>query len=518
MKRDDPSAGLLREFTETGSEAAFGSLVGAHLNLVYAVALRRCNGQTGMAEDVCQTVFIDLARKACRISPKTTVAGWLYQHASHVAAHQRRAEDRRERREAIAVHHQTLTDDTDWSRIAPLLDDSMLDLDPRDRDSLVLRFLEQRPLAEVGARLGLTENAARMRVARALDKLRHRLAKQGVTSTASALAAAMAGPAATPAPAALVNTVIGAAQMTTTSGAVGLGIFSFMAITKTQLAVGIAVLAAIAIPALIQSRTAEQLRFENTGLRRQLLDEQDRLRAAAEASGLAEDELIRLRNGREELMRLRGELAQLRNRAIADSATPPLPAAPDEGSMSATTWSNRATLEFQQTLATSGWAWNGKAGVLMVTPVPEFTNGRPTLQMMGTVVVAPAELLRQHGLARLDSTDALVLSPGEASRLMTALKDGGATISEINPITPGAEGFVLMGFVEDEVDQTMSFKVAPEWKGERQVSLSIDAERRTLSFEEQQILREPDPMIRSELRAELDSRQKAAGDPQVKSP
>ena len=518
MERDDPSAGLLREFVETGSETAFAGLVRAHLNLVYAVALRRCNGQTGMAEDVCQTVFIDLARKASQLSPKTPVVGWLYQHASHVAANRIRAEHRRERREAIAMHHQTLTDDTDWSRIAPILDDSLLDLDPRDRDSLVLRFLEQRPLAEVGAYLGLTENAARMRVARALDKLRDCLAKRGVTSTASALAAAMAGPAVTAAPAALAEVVLGAALVTATTGAVGLGICSFMATTKSQVAVGVAVLAAIAIPALIQSRIAERLRFENAGLRRQLLDEQVRLQAAVEASGQAADDVTRLRDGQAELLRLRGEMARLRNRAPSPNATPPLPGAPDQGSLYAATWNNQATLEFQQTLATSGWDWNGKVGILMVTPVPEFANGKPTLQMTGSVVVAPTELLQQHGIAGRNSTDTRVFSPEEAARLMAALKEGGATISGIAPISPGDEGSVYMGFTEDDVDQTLSFKVTPEWKGNRQVSLNIDAERRTLSPEEQQILREPDPTIRTQLRAKLDERQRAPGDPTVGSP
>src|SRR5205085_3224508 len=44
-----------------------------------------------------------------------------------------------------------------------------------------------RTLADVGVRVGLSENSARMRVDRALDKLRTGLSRRGVTSTAAAL-------------------------------------------------------------------------------------------------------------------------------------------------------------------------------------------------------------------------------------------------------------------------------------------------------------------------------------------
>ena len=140
-------------------------------------------------------VFIDLARKAAALPAQLSVAGWLHQHACFVAAKQLRAESRRHRREEIAMQLRTLADETDWSRLAPVLDDALLDLAAADRDPLVQRYFGQRSFAEIGLGLGLGlgENAARMRVDRALDKLRARLAKRGVTSTATALATALAG-------------------------------------------------------------------------------------------------------------------------------------------------------------------------------------------------------------------------------------------------------------------------------------------------------------------------------------
>ncbi len=319
------SAARLREFIEHRSEKAFAALVRDHLDLVYSVALRRCGGQTGMAQDICQTVFTDFARKAAALPADVVVAGWLYQHASYVAATMLRAEDRRRRREGIAMQLRSLADDTDWPRLAPLLDDALLELDPSDRDPIVLRYLEQRPLAEVGSRLGLSENTARMRVDRALDKLRAKLAKRGVTSTASALAVALAGPAVTAAPATLAATITAAAlgaAVTTTSS---LGLLSFMASTKLKTA-GLALLiAATGTTIAVQELSARRLRAENTDLRQRAGQAAEDSRLAREAATQSAEAAARARQPAEELLRLRGEVGQLRQAARTAVPEKPVP-------------------------------------------------------------------------------------------------------------------------------------------------------------------------------------------------
>ena len=305
------SIDLLVEFAKDRSETAFATLVHRHLNLVYSVALRRCGGQPGLAAEVCQTVFIDLARKAARLSSDIEVAGWLHRHACFVTAKLLRAEHRRRRREEIAMQLQTLADTTDWSRIAPLLDEALLELPRHDRDPLALRYLEQRTFADVGARLGLSENTARMRVDRALDKLRAKLAKRGVTSTASALAIALAGQAVTAAPAALATTVTTAAVVAAAATASTFGLFTLMASTKLQLTAGAVLLAATGTALVLQHQAATRLRSDNAALQGRVAQLTEDAQNARQSATRNSEELARLRQPLTELLRLRGEVNQL---------------------------------------------------------------------------------------------------------------------------------------------------------------------------------------------------------------
>ena len=182
---------LLQSFAEHGSEAAFRTLVERHLPLVLGTA-RRITGESGLAEEVAQTVFILLARKARNLRPGTILSAWLYRATRFVAARALLAEQRRRRREQEAVTMQLNTDsDPAWQRVAPRLDDALGRLGQPDRNALLLRFFEQRPMRDVGASLGLSEEAARKRVARALKKLRRILSRRGTEVSTGALIAGL---------------------------------------------------------------------------------------------------------------------------------------------------------------------------------------------------------------------------------------------------------------------------------------------------------------------------------------
>ena len=168
---------LLIQYAHGGSEAAFSQIVARHLPLVYRTCRRELHSEA-LAEDAAQVVFLLLAHKAKTLRTGPSLAGWLYQTAVFVAKDVRKQEARRLRREEAvmqeAVYEQT-TGSSEWDSVEPLLNAALSVLKPADRDAVLLRYLEGHTLAETGAVLGVTEDAARMRVTRAVEKLRRYL-------------------------------------------------------------------------------------------------------------------------------------------------------------------------------------------------------------------------------------------------------------------------------------------------------------------------------------------------------
>ena len=172
-------AELLRRYAEEKSQEAFAELVRRHLGLVYHAALRQCGGDAHRAQDVAQTVFADVARKARSLARRPALAGWLHTSTRYAAAQAVRGEVRRQRREQEAhamneIMAKANSDDAaaDWERMRPVIDEALHALGERDREAVLARFFEGRAFAEIGRQLALSEDAARMRVERALEKLR----------------------------------------------------------------------------------------------------------------------------------------------------------------------------------------------------------------------------------------------------------------------------------------------------------------------------------------------------------
>jgi RNA polymerase sigma factor (sigma-70 family) len=288
---------LLRRYAETGSEEAFAELVRRRIDVVYSVALRQTGGNRHRAEDATQAVFADLARKARALAARPVLVGWLYRSAQFAAAGLVRAEQRRQAREQEAHTMETLLKDqphdADWQKLRPVLDEVLSEIDERDRDAILLRFFDGRPFAEIGERLRLTENAARMRVERALDQLNAALAKRGITSTTAALGAALGTPIAAATPAGLAAAVTGSALTQMSVGA-GSWVATFFGASKLQLGIAGAVAAAGIGGYAVQANANSNMRRELAALRVQQLsvaalrNENQQL-----AANVAEVELLR---------------------------------------------------------------------------------------------------------------------------------------------------------------------------------------------------------------------------------
>ncbi len=262
---------LLTRFARHADQDAFTALVARKTNLIWSAALRFTR-DPHHAEEVTQAVILILAEKAGRISPQTVLTGWLYQTARLTAANFLKENRRRQQREHQAYLESAMTpNETNeaWQQLAPVLDDAMHALRTADRDAVLLRYFENKSLADVGAALGVSEDAARVRVNRALDKLHALLAKQGIKFGGALLATAVAENSVQAAPAALLAkvSVIAAKGAATTSSISALvkGALKTIAWIKAQtiVLVGVSVLlAAVTTTVLVKELSLPKITDE----------------------------------------------------------------------------------------------------------------------------------------------------------------------------------------------------------------------------------------------------------------
>ncbi|PYI84372.1 MAG: hypothetical protein DME26_13420 [Verrucomicrobia bacterium] len=319
MRIVTPDSELLRRYAEEKAEEAFADLVRRHLNLVYSAALRQVNGDAHLAEDVAQIVFSELARQARILAKRPRLTGWLYTCTHYSAVKAVRTERRRHIHEQAAQAMDELfhapASEFEWDNLRPMLDKVMHELNQADREAILMRFFENRPLADIGARLGLSEDAARKRVDRALEKLRTFLTRHGVVTTA-ALATVLSVNAVQMAPPALAMNLTTISLAADAAVGTGTSLAFLKAMTMTKLKVGvISAISALGLATPFVLRHSTELHKEKVALQKRLEDVaqlraenarlSNRVVVAENAQSLARDQLS-------ELLRLRSEVGFLR--------------------------------------------------------------------------------------------------------------------------------------------------------------------------------------------------------------
>jgi len=205
-----------------------------------------------------------------------------------------------------------------------VLDEAMNELGDADREAVLLRYFHKHDFQAVGRALGVSDDAAQKRVSRAVDRLRELIAKRGVTVgagglvviiSANAVQAAPAGLAVTISTAALAGTVATTSTIIAATKAIAMTTFQKIAIT--------AALATAVGTGAYEAHQAATLRVENQSLRQQQTPlavqiqqmQRERDDATNQLAGLlAKDSGLKSNPDQAELLRLRGEVGQLRQR------------------------------------------------------------------------------------------------------------------------------------------------------------------------------------------------------------
>ena len=198
---------LLSQYAESRCETAFSELVQRHSHWIRSAAKRMVRDEH-LADDVTQATFLALAQNAARWRTVASFSGWLFRVVRYTAYSALRGERRRrDREQEVAAMSSSIVPEAptdEWSAVAPMLDDLVSHLWATDRQAILLRFYQQRSFSDIGRDMGISEEAARKRVARAVEKLRRLFAGRGVAVPVAGLASVLFAHATEPASAGVV--------------------------------------------------------------------------------------------------------------------------------------------------------------------------------------------------------------------------------------------------------------------------------------------------------------------------
>jgi RNA polymerase sigma factor (sigma-70 family) len=326
---------LLQDYAGSKSETAFAELVRRHVDFAYSTALRLvCDSH--LAQDVTQGVFVALAQNARQLTEHPVLSGWLHRTTRNLAANIVRSETRRRAREQEAAAMNQLSEsDATWEIIAPHLDEALGELTEEDRDALLLRYFEKKSGREMAGILGTSEDAAKKRVSRAVERLRETFSKRRVTIGAGGLAVLISANAVQSAPIGLAATISAAVVMGTavqTSSLVA--ITKTIAMTTLQKGIIVAALVTAAGTGLFAEHQNSKQRGEIQSLQQQQAPLSAQVEQLAQERDAATNQLANLlaeeaqwesNSNEAELLRLRGQVTQLENsqRNSEDSTTDP---------------------------------------------------------------------------------------------------------------------------------------------------------------------------------------------------
>lgn len=224
---------LLHRFVRDRDETAFAALVERHGPMVLGVC-RRILADAHDAEDVFQATFLVLVRKAAGMRQWGSLGNWLYTVAYHLALRTRAQGARRRAQEREVSDMPQATANGAWAELRPVLDAELRRLPDKYRAAVILCYLEGKTNEEAARELGCPTGTLKVRLMRARDLLRARLARRGLPLSAGLLAPALAEPASAAVTPLLYETTLRAATLFAAGNATAAGAVSGRAVLMAE--------------------------------------------------------------------------------------------------------------------------------------------------------------------------------------------------------------------------------------------------------------------------------------------
>jgi len=217
---------LLTRFVEDRDHLALETLVHRHAPMVWSVCRRNLTRHDD-AEDAFQATFLVFLRKAASLRWRELLANWLYGVAYQNCRKVRQTAAKRPAPLPTPDPPMLAPDDGFGPELLTQLDRELSRLPKKYRSAIVLCHLQGKSLRDAAEQMRVAEGTVGSRLARGREMLARRLARPGLTVSATSVAAVLTAQAASAAvPETLLGNTINAATLLASGETVTAGLLS----------------------------------------------------------------------------------------------------------------------------------------------------------------------------------------------------------------------------------------------------------------------------------------------------
>lgn len=229
-----------------GDRDATDALIRRYANLVHGVAMRQTRNDEQLSADVSQAVFIIFIQKIRSIGSARALPGWFHMTTRYAVRTAMRSSRRREHYEQQAARGERIMNiSIDDQANLELLDEAVASLGKTDRDLVLMRYMQSREVDAIATDIGITEQTARKRITRAIEKMRRFFAGRGAAMTVGGVTGLLTTAGSHSAPAAIIEASLAVSTSTISTSTIAQGVIQMMIWSKLKIATAVIVAMAV---------------------------------------------------------------------------------------------------------------------------------------------------------------------------------------------------------------------------------------------------------------------------------